>query len=161
MNNKLNTILSPKPSDEQRKANEHTRYLFIMAMMNMDDRMLLHLLAKEGQFFGYMNKWQVAHWLRGKFNNFDRFAYHSTIKTGFSNEIFPGAEVFEFTYTDADFDEEDNLFTGLPEDEKRKFNKRESVIRLVLQFGNRHITGMRLTKTMFSTQLNEKYQINN
>lgn len=162
MSNKLNIILSPKPTEDQRKANEHIRYLFIMAMMNMDEKMLLNLLAKDGLFFGNKNCWQAAHWFRAKFNNFDRFAYNAHLNLGISNEFYPGAEVFEFIYSDADFSEEDNnLFTGLPEDEKKDLNKRESVIRIVLQFGERKIKGIRIIKSMLTNQLNEKYQLNN
>jgi hypothetical protein len=158
----LNTVLSPKVNDEQKRSNEHIRYLFIMAMMNLDDKMLLSLLDKEGKFLRCINNWQAAHWFRAKFNNFDRFGYHVKLNLGVSNEIYPGAEVFEFVYTDADFNEDQNdVFSGLPEEERKKLNKRECVLRIVVQFGKRKISDLRIINKMVTTQTAEKLQLNN
>jgi hypothetical protein len=163
MSNKLNILLSPKPTDEQRMANEHTRYLFIMAMMNMDDKMLMRVLAKNGVFFGNMNNWQAAHWLRGKFKNFDICAYHSKFKFGFSNEIYPGAEVLEFTYSDVDFGEfdDENKLSAPHEEETKKTNKNEMTLRLVIQFKDRKVIDLRLVKNIICTESIKRFQNNN
>jgi hypothetical protein len=162
MSNKLNILLSPKPTDEQRMANEHTRYLFIMAMMNMDDKMLMRVLAKNGVFFGNMNNWQAAHWLRGKFKNFDICAYHSKFKFGFSNEIYPGAEVLEFTYSDADFGaENEDTFQDLFLEESKQSKKRELKLRFVALFKESKIVDLRLVKNMLCHKTIQKLQKDN
>lgn len=161
MSNKVNIHLSPKPNDDERIANEHTRYLFIMAMMNMDDKMIMRILDKDASFFGKLNNWQAANWLRTKFKNFDAFGFHSKFKFGFSNEIYPGAEVFEFTYSDANFDELDGENKYCVSQSPNSPGKNEIKLRLVIQFKNRKVTDIRLVKNLISSDNMKKFENNN
>ncbi len=133
-----------------------------MAMMNMDDKMLLTLMSKRGRFFGNLNSWQAAHWLRDKFKNFDLFAYSSNFNFGISNELYPGSEVFEFTYADADFRaENENTLKDLFSEESKESKKREIKLRLVALFKESKIVDLRIVKNMLCYKTIQKLQKDN
>lgn len=56
----MKTLLANKQTDEQKRSNEYARYQFIMAMMNMDERMIGVLLKKDCKFLGNMNSWGLS-----------------------------------------------------------------------------------------------------
>ena len=60
--------IANKQNSEQKKSNDFARYNFILAMMNMDEKMVGPLLRENSKFLGYMNNWQLLHWLKNQFD---------------------------------------------------------------------------------------------
>ena len=53
--------------DEHIKANENIRYLFIKAMMDLNEKAIFCLLNENSCFFGIKYNWQLIYFIKRKF----------------------------------------------------------------------------------------------
>ena len=155
----MKTLIANKQTDEQKRANEFARYQFIMAMMNMDEKTLIPLLKKDGKFLGHLNTWQLLNWLRKQFNTLNPQMFHSKFTEGISLDIYPGSDMFEFSYAPM---EEDSLFTYQELNEDQIFNNKKAFkIKLVILFENGKIADIRVPKKVACVEKTKRYQNEN
>jgi hypothetical protein len=158
----MKTLLANKQTEEQKQTNSFVRYQFIMAMMNMDVRMMGTLLNKDFKYLGNKNNWQLLHWLKGKFSSLNPLMFHSKLKEGISLDYYPGAETFEFTYAPM---EDNNFGESYFYDEMNEndvfANKNAFTINLVLLFEDGKILDIRVPKKAVSKEIIKKYQDEN
>ena len=102
----MKTLLANKQNEEQKKANENARYLFIMAMMNLDEKVIFTLLNKNSKFLGNKNNWQFSNWLKNQFKGLIDFGFHSQFSEGISLDYYPGSETLSFYYSPMGSDED-------------------------------------------------------
>lgn len=155
----MKTLLANKQTEEQKKANDNVRYLFIMAMMNLDEKAIFSLLNKNSLFLGNKNNWQFTNWLSKQFDSFKSFGFHSRFSEGISLEQYPGSETLNFFFSPMEksenfFDEEYNPFADL---------NNEKIIKLsfVLNFDNGKIKDIRLVFRSVNNEQIKKYQLEN
>ncbi len=158
----MKTLLANKQTEEQKQTNGFVRYQFIMAMMNMDDRMMGTLLNRDFKYLGNKNNWQLLNWLKGKFSTLNPLLFHSRLKEGISLDYYPGAEVFEFTYApmEGNNNYEDYLYEDM--NEKDIFaNKHAFTIKVVLLFEDGKIIDLRVSNKSICKENIKKYQDEN
>jgi hypothetical protein len=155
----MKELIANKQTDEQKRSNEYARYQFIMAMMNMDEKMLIPWLKKEGKFLGHLNTWQFLNWLRKQFTTLNPNMFHSKFKEGISLDYYPGSDMFEFSYAPM---ENNNFFTYEEQDEEAIFNSKMAFsIKLVLLFENGKIADIRVPKKMICNAKTKRMQNEN
>ena len=150
----MNTFLAHKQNEEQKRSNDYARYQFIMAMMNIDERMIGGLLKKNGKYLGNLNNWQTLHWFKSKFSGLDPNMFHSKFNEGISVDVYPGSEIFEFSYVpmESEFNN-DNFFNEENLNEDDIFlNKKAFHLKLVLLFENGKIIDIRIPKIVISKE---------
>jgi hypothetical protein len=156
----MKTLLARKQTDEQRTLNDLARYQFIMAMMNVDESMLIPYLKDNGSFLGYMNKWQLMNYLRMQFNRIQPFLFQSRLREGISLDIYAGSDTFEVSYapvTNIDMTSYDEN-----QDYEMFFNNSKSFkILLVVIFENGKITDIRMPKKIAYKKQVSRFQIEN
>ncbi len=159
---KMKTLLANKQTDDQKRSNEFARYQFIMAMMNMDEKILIPLLKKDGKFLGHLNNWQFLNWLRRHFKRINPHAFHSKFEEGISLDYYPGSEMFEFSFAPMEDNSDNRLFFNEDDAEEDVFkNKMAFQIKLVLLFENGKIADIRVPKKIASLEITKKYQQEN
>ncbi len=158
----MKTLLANKQTDEQKRSNEYARYQFIMAMMNMDERMIGVLLKKDCKFLGNMNNWQLLHWLKSQFIKLNPHMFHSKFKEGVSLDYYPGSDIFEFSYAPMEDTSGNDLFFNEEQDEQAIFNSKMAFqIKLVLLFENGKIADIRVPKKVACLEKTKKFQNEN
>jgi hypothetical protein len=156
----MKTLLANKQTEEQKQTNSFVRYQFIMAMMNMDERMIEQLLKKDAIFLGKLNNWQLLYWLKKQFAKLKTQMFHSKIQEGISLDYYPGAEIFEFSYAPMDDNNGEFFDEGL--DEKDIFEGKTVLrLKLVLLFENGKISDIRIPKNTICSERIKKYQHEN
>lgn len=155
----MKTLLANKQTEEQKKANDNVRHLFIMSMMNLDEKAIFSLLNKNSLFLGNKNNWQFTYWLSKQFDSFKSFGFHSRFSEGISLGQYPGAETLNFFFCPMEkseniFDEEYNPFADLN-------NKKITKFSFVLNFDNGKIRDIRLVYRSIDNEQIKKYQIEN
>lgn len=143
----MQTLLAKKQTEEQKQLNETTRYQFLLAVLNMDEKMLRPLLKKDNIFFGHMNYWQVLHWFRKQFELLPKGGYYSQYKEYLSLDFYPGTINFEFSYgpMEALFTDPSNPLEVINLEQVFE-SKNVSKLKLSLQFENGLITDIRIPK---------------
>jgi len=147
----MKTLLAAQQSELQKKSNDYVKYQFIMAMMNMDERMIKPLLSKNFKFNGNMNDWHLLHWLKSRFEKFYAIMHETRHEEGISLDVYPGANMLEFCYIPME------LNNGLPNtSESGKLR-----IRFVLLYENGEISELRVPKMVLSIEKTKKCQNEN
>ena len=157
----MKELLAKKQSADQKKSNDFARYNFILAMMNMDEKMLGPLLKENSKFLGYMNNWQLLHWLKNQFDTLNTRMFHSKFEEGISLDYYPGSEMYEFSYAPMSNSENDNFQTH---DEYQNSIFKDNItlkIKLVLLFENGKIVDIRVPTNYTSLKQINKFQIEN
>jgi hypothetical protein len=155
----MKILLEKNMIQNKKRSNEFARYQFIMAMMNMDEKILIPLLKKDGKFLGHLNNWQFLNWLRRHFKRLNPHAFHSKFEEGISLDYYPGSEMFEFSYAPM---EGSNFFAYDEQDEAAVFNNKMAFsIKLVLLFENGKIADIRVPNKIASLDSTKKYQQEN
>ncbi len=157
----MKQLLAKKQNSEQKKSNDFARYNFILAMMNMDEKMLGPLLKKDSKFMGYMNNWQFLHWLRNHFEKLNTRMFHSKFSEGISLDYYPGSETFEFSYAPMSNNENESFETH--EEYQNSIFKDDITIKikLVLLFENGKIADIRIPRKHANMEGISKFQIEN
>lgn len=157
----MKELLAKKQNSEQKKSNDFARYNFILAMMNMDEKMLGPLLKKDSKFMGYMNNWQFLHWLRNQFKKLDTRMFQSKFSEGISLDYYPGSEMFEFSYAPMRNSEGESFQTH-EEYQNSVFKDDVTIkIKLVLLFENGKIADVRVPKKFATNEVISKFQNEN
>lgn len=158
----MKTLLANKQTEEQKRSNEYARYQFILAMMNMDERMIGSLLKKGSKFLGNLNNWQLLHWLKSQFSVLNPDMFHSKFKEGISLDVYPGSDIFQFSFASMDDENSTDLFFTENQNEDAIFSGKGSFkIELVLLFENGMITDIRIPKKITCLDKSKKFQIEN
>ena len=153
----MKELLAKKQSADQKKSNDFARYNFILAMMNMDEKMVGPLLKENSKFLGYMNNWQLLHWLKNQFDTLNTRMFHSKFEEGISLDYYPGSEMYEFSYAPMSNSEND-IFQTHDEYQNSIFKDDITLkIKLVLLFENGKIADIRVPKK--NIKLNELEQL--
>jgi hypothetical protein len=152
----MKTLLANKQTEEQIKANENARYLFIMAMMNLDEKAIFCLLNKSSFFLGNKNNWQFIHWLKGQFKGLMDCGFHSKFSEGISLDYYPGSETLSFFYYPMQNNEnfETDPFADFNDDQIR-------ALRFVLSYNNGKIIDIKQSKRTIIHDLINKFKIEN
>ena len=156
----MKTLLARKQTDEQRTLNDLARHQFIMAMMNMDESMLIPYLKDSGSFLGYLNKWQLMNYLRKQFNRIQPCLFQSRLREGISLDIYAGSDVFEVSYAPVT----NNDMTSYDENQDYEvfFNNAKSFkLTLVVIFENGKITDIRIPKKVAFLKETKRFQQEN
>jgi hypothetical protein len=158
----MKTLLANKQTEEQKRSNEYARYQFILAMMNMDERMIGSLLKKESKFLGNLNNWQLLHWLKSQFSVLNPQMFHSKFTEGVSLDVYPGSDMFQFSFAPMDDENSNGLFFTENQDEDAVFSCQGSFkIELVLLFENGVIADIRIPKKITCLDKSKRFQIEN
>jgi hypothetical protein len=153
--------IANKQNSEQKKSNDFARYNFILAMMNMDEKMVGPLLKENSNFLGYMNNWQLLHWLKNQFDKLNTRMFHSKFVEGISLDYYPGSEMYEFYYAPMSIGNNDN-FESYEEYQNSIFKDDKIIkIKLVLLFENGKITDMRVPNKIAYGDKIKKLQLEN
>lgn len=156
----MKALLANKQTDEQKRSNEYARFQFIMAMMNMDESMLIPFLKDSGSFLGHLNTWQLMNHLRKQFNRIHPSLFQSRLRECVSLDIYAGSDAFEFSYAPAP----DNDMTVYDEDQDYDAffkNAKAFKIILVVIFENGKIVDIRIPKTIACLGKTKKFQNEN
>jgi hypothetical protein len=157
----MKELLAKKQSADQKKSNDFARYNFILAMMNMDEKMVGPLLKENSKFLGYMNNWQLLHWLKNQFDTLNTRMFHSKFEEGISLDYYPGSEMYEFSYAPMSNSEND-IFQTYDEYQDSIFKNDITLkIKLVLLFENGKICDMRIPNRVASVEKITKFQNDN
>jgi hypothetical protein len=142
---KMNLAL--KQTIDEMKANQAISELFIMAVMNMDEKMIKSLLMPNRRYLGKLNIWETAYWFKQKFALAQGENLRINFTKGISLDYYPGAEYYEFRFVFLDpfIDLEDPDYNFGEVDHSSKCNFK---IRLVLSFENGKIEDMRIPKAI-------------
>lgn len=161
--NNMRTLLATKQNEEQKRSNDYARYQFIMAMMNIDDRMIGVLLKKNRRYLGNLNSWQVLHWFNNKFSKLDSNMFHSKYTEGISLDVYPGAEMFEFSFAPMESNYNyDPLLSNENHNENAIFSSKKAFhIKLVLLFEDGQIADIRIPKIFISKEKIKNLQCKN
>ena|ERR1035437_25683 len=158
----MKTLIASKQTEEQRRSNEYIRYQFIVAMMNMDEKMIQPLLKKEAKFFGHMNSWQLLHWFKKQFSTLGTPMVHSKFNEGISIDIYPGSDMFEFSFAPMDENTSvEDTFLGRLKEEAIFSSKNTLKLTLVLVFENGKIADMRIPKKTICFEKAKRFQEEN
>ena len=158
----MKTLLANKQTDEQKRSNEYARYQFILAMMNIDERLISVLLKKDGRFLCNKNKWQSLYWFKKQFSKLNPQMFHSNFKEGISLDCYPGSDILEFSYAPIEENSCDDPFLIEEQDEEAIFNSKTAFkIRLVLLFENGKIADIRVPNKMVNLEISKKLQKEN
>lgn len=156
----MKTLLARKQTDEQRTLNDLARYQFIMAMMNMDESMLIPYLKDNISFLGYLNKWQLMNYLRKQFNRIQPCLFQSRLREGISLDIYAGSDAFEVSY--APLTSNDMTSYDESQDFEVFFNNAKSFkITLVVIFENGKIADVRIPKKVAFLKETKRFQQEN
>jgi hypothetical protein len=157
----MKVLLAKKQTEEQIKSNEYVKFQFVMAMMNMDERMIGTLLKENGVFFGNKNNWQTLHWFKKQFKGLNNTFFNSRLKEGLSLDVYPGSIMFEFKYSALNTDNfDDDPFSV--EYQEALFNSKDAItITLVLLFENGKITDIRIPKRIIELSKLKQLQTEN
>ena len=156
----MKTLLARKQTDEQRTLNDFARYQFIMAMMNMDESMLIPFLKNSGIFLGHLNKWQLMNYLRKQFNRIQPCLFQSRLREGISLDIYAGSDTFEVSY--APVSNNDTTSYDENQDYEVFFNNAKSFkITLVVIFENGKITDIRIPRKVAFLKESKRFQQEN
>ncbi len=158
----MEILLAPKQTADQKKANEYVSYQFVMAMMSMDERMVLPLLKKDARFMGNMTNWQFVNWLAKQFAPLKSTYFGAQFKEGISLDTYPGCEMFEFAFSHYHSDAiDEDFFNGKDLESNKSIKSEKVVIMMVLLFENGQITDIRIPKKVICLEKINKYQIEN
>ena len=151
----MKTLLARKQTDEQRTLNDLARYQFIMAMMNMDESMLIPYLNDSFCFLGYLNKWQLMNYLRKQFNRIQPCLFQSRLREGISLDIYAGSDAFEVSYAPVT----NNDMTSC--DEEFFNNEKSFILTLVVIFEDGKIKDIRIPKKIALKKQTVRFQNEN
>ena len=157
----MKELLAKKQSADQKKSNDVARYNFILAMMNMDEKMVGPLLKENSKFLGYMNNWQLLHWLKNQVDTLNTRMFHSKFEEGISLDYYPGSEMYEFSYAPMSNGNNDNFQTHDEYQDSIFKNDITIKIKLVLLFENGKISDIRVPNRVASIEKITKFQIEN
>jgi len=157
----MKELLAKKQSLDQKKSNDFARYNFILAMMNMDEKMVGPLIKENSKFFGYMNNWQLLHWLKNQFDTLNTRMFHSKFEEGISMDYYPGSEMYEFSYAPMSNGSNDNFQTYDEYQDSIFKNDITLKIKLVLLFENGKICDLRIPNRVASVEKITKLQNEN
>jgi hypothetical protein len=158
----METLIFNKQTEEQILSNEMARYQFIMAMMNMDIKMIVPLLNLENKFLGYMNSWQLHKWFQNQFGIMNPLMFQSRFKEGISLDYYPGSDYFEFYYAPIDDNFEESLSLTEEQIDEVVFNNKLAItIKLVLLFKNGKVADIRIPKNVAYIEEKKKFQLEN
>jgi hypothetical protein len=158
----MKSLLADIQTAEQMQLNEHTRHLFIMAMMNLDESMIGLLLKEDCKFLGHLNNWQLLHWFRSQFDKLNSKAFHSKFTFGISLDYYPGADMLEFSYSPISEDCKSVLdFNRESNDEATFKSEKAFKIKLVLLYENGKIADIRMPKKFACVEKTKIFQKEN
>ena len=157
----MKTLLSAKQTEEQKSSNEVIQFQFVLALMNMDEKMIAPFLKKDSKFMGTMNDWQFLHWLRKQFSKLQSKGIDTRFKQGISLDFYPGSEMLEFSYAPMqEVDESFNFFASY-EEQNPISHKPEMVLRFVLLIEDGKIADIRRCRKYALPENAKKLQIDN
>ena len=158
----MKTFLVKKQTVEEKRANEFARYQFIMAMMNLDERMIGLILKKDCRFLDNRNNWQLLHWLKGQFSKLNPHMFHSKFEESISLDYYPGSDIFEFYYAPiADYNN-DGIDTNEDQGEVDVFKSKMAFnIKLVLLFEEGKIADIKVPQKAVCLEKIRKFQNEN
>jgi hypothetical protein len=145
------TLIAHKQNKKEKKANDFTKYQFIIAVMNLDDLLLSNLLKKDSIFMGRYNYWQILHWFRNKFSKLNNDLFHSKFIENISVDIYPGSTAFEFCFAPYTIDDNTDPF-GMEINDDIFKNEKAITFTLVLLFDNGKITDIRIPRKTMSIE---------
>lgn len=152
----MKTLLANKQTEEQIQANENARHIFILAMMNLDEKAIFSLLNKNSFFLRTKNNWQFIHFLKEQFKVLMENGFHSKFIEGISLDYYPGSETLSFYYypmqNNEDFDSDP--FINMNNDKIRIFN-------FVLSYNNGKIIDIKQPKRIILHSLIAKLKQEN
>jgi hypothetical protein len=146
---KIMNLISHKQNKKEKKANDHTKYQFIIAVMNLDEILLSKLLSKDSIYMGRYNYWQILHWFRNKFSKLNNDMFHSKFIENISIDAYPGSIAFEFSFAPYSIDENTDPF-GIEINDEIFKNEKAITFTLVLLFDNGKIIDIRMPKKIMS-----------
>lgn len=135
--------LALKQTNDEMRANQSVSELFIMAVMNMDEKMIKSLLIPNRRYLGNLNVWETTYWFKKKFELALGENLRINFTKGISLDYYPGAEYYEFRFVFLDpfMDLEDPEYNFAEVDQPSTYDFR---IRVVLSYENGKIADIRI-----------------